>query len=192
MSIEHRTFSGVIISMDWTLGNWILVGFAYFVNEWRMLILAVTSPLILSIIAWRYKVSYLSYSEQLNPLRCLWDEIAVFVSSGGFQSLQGGSQRMGRQKQLIITSWNVPRWITDPRVWLTSHRRYRSHHCFYLSNWHAHSEVGRGISRVVCVCVYSQTLLDSAETETRQKYTFLDLFRTPNIRKISIYSGIVW
>ena len=53
-SIERRTFSGVIISLDWTLGNWMLAGIAYCVNEWRMLILAVTSPLILAIIAWRY------------------------------------------------------------------------------------------------------------------------------------------
>lgn len=53
-SIERRTFAGVIISLDWTLGNWLLVGISYCVNEWRMLILAVTSPLILAIIAWRY------------------------------------------------------------------------------------------------------------------------------------------
>lgn len=75
-SIEHRTFSGVIISLDWTIGNWILVGTAYFVNEWRKLILAVTSPLILSIIAWRYlsficwlcKVSLISldFDQMLN------------------------------------------------------------------------------------------------------------------------------
>lgn len=53
-SVEHRTFAGVIISLDWTVGNWLLAGIAYCINEWRMLILAVTSPLILSVIAWRY------------------------------------------------------------------------------------------------------------------------------------------
>uniref|UniRef100_A0A3Q3ILF8 Major facilitator superfamily (MFS) profile domain-containing protein n=1 Tax=Monopterus albus TaxID=43700 RepID=A0A3Q3ILF8_MONAL len=52
--VEHRTFSGIIISLDWTVGTWTLVGIAYCVNEWRMLILAVTSPLILAIIAWRW------------------------------------------------------------------------------------------------------------------------------------------
>ena len=52
--IEHRTFSGVIISLDWTIGNFLLVGIAYFIKDWRMLILAVTSPLILAVIAWRY------------------------------------------------------------------------------------------------------------------------------------------
>ena len=54
VSVEHRTLAGIIVSLDVTLANWILVGIAYFVNEWRMLILAVTSPLILSVIAWRY------------------------------------------------------------------------------------------------------------------------------------------
>lgn len=51
--IKHRTFAGVIVSLDWTLGSWLLVGIAYGVNEWRMLILAVSSPLILSVIAWK-------------------------------------------------------------------------------------------------------------------------------------------
>lgn len=47
VNINHRTFAGVILRLDWTLGSCILVGIAYFVNEWRMLILAVTSPLII-------------------------------------------------------------------------------------------------------------------------------------------------
>lgn len=42
------------MGLDGTAGTLILVGFAYGVNEWRMLILAVTSPLILSVIAWWY------------------------------------------------------------------------------------------------------------------------------------------
>lgn len=53
VGVEHRTFAGVITSLDWTIGTWILVGIAYCVNQWRMLILAVTSPLILSVITWR-------------------------------------------------------------------------------------------------------------------------------------------
>lgn len=55
VSVEHRTFSGIIICLDVTVGNCIGVGIAYCVNEWRMLILAVTSPLVLSVIAWRYR-----------------------------------------------------------------------------------------------------------------------------------------
>ncbi|XP_056441397.1 solute carrier family 22 member 7-like [Gadus chalcogrammus] len=50
--VENRTFAGVIGSIDWTIGSMILCGVAYFINEWRVLIVAVTSPLILSVITW--------------------------------------------------------------------------------------------------------------------------------------------
>ncbi|XP_030643337.1 solute carrier family 22 member 7-like [Chanos chanos] len=50
--IEHRTFAGVIVSLDWTIGNLLLVGIAFLVKEWHWLVLAVTSPLLLSIILW--------------------------------------------------------------------------------------------------------------------------------------------
>lgn len=58
VSIKHRTFSGIIICLDVTIGNCIGVGIAYCVNEWRMLILAVTSPLVLAVITWRYFHSF--------------------------------------------------------------------------------------------------------------------------------------
>lgn len=39
----------------------------------------------------------------------------------------------------------------------------------------------------------SQTLLEYAETECKdKKYTFVDLFKTPNIRKLSICIGLIW
>lgn len=45
------------------------------------------------------------------------------------------------------------------------------------------------------VCFYShfsQMLLESTETESGdRKYTFVDLFRTPYIRKLAICSGLV-
>ncbi|XP_061883051.1 solute carrier family 22 member 7-like [Entelurus aequoreus] len=51
---EQRTLFGIFFSLDWTVGSWILVGIAYLVNEWRPLILAVTSPLLLALVAWRW------------------------------------------------------------------------------------------------------------------------------------------
>ncbi|XP_012689680.1 solute carrier family 22 member 7-like [Clupea harengus] len=50
--VEHRTFAGIIVSLDWTIGNLLLSGVAWLVNDWRWLIIAVTSPLVLSVILW--------------------------------------------------------------------------------------------------------------------------------------------
>lgn len=47
---------------------------------------------------------------------------------------------------------------------------------------------------IFCLCM-SQKLLQSKEGKrpvSDKKYTLLDLFRTPNIRKLSIYLGLVW
>lgn len=39
----------------------------------------------------------------------------------------------------------------------------------------------------------SQTLLEYAETERKDKtYTLVDIFKTPNIRKLSICIGLIW
>lgn len=70
------------------MGTWILVLLAYFVNEWRMLILAVTSPLVLSVIAWRY-FSYTFHILSLikiNPCKLI-----LVLLLGGSQSLHVGS-----------------------------------------------------------------------------------------------------
>ncbi|KAJ8361573.1 hypothetical protein SKAU_G00180980 [Synaphobranchus kaupii] len=52
VDIEHRTLIGVIISMDWTLATMMLPGLAYLMNEWRWLVIAVTSPLLLAMVTW--------------------------------------------------------------------------------------------------------------------------------------------
>ncbi|KAF3852341.1 hypothetical protein F7725_005696 [Dissostichus mawsoni] len=53
VDIKHRKLVGVIDSLSWTFGNTVFAAIAYFVNDWRWLILSVTSPLILAIITWR-------------------------------------------------------------------------------------------------------------------------------------------
>ncbi|KAM9856826.1 solute carrier family 22 member 7-like [Aulostomus maculatus] len=130
-SIERRTFSGVIISLDWTLGSWILVGIAYWANDWRVLILAVTLPLILALIAWR--------------------------------------------------------WLPESARWLIATGRMDDAHHYIM-------KCANMNNRSKCmVAITPQTLLESEETKTNErKYTFLDLFRTPNMRKMAICSGIVW
>ncbi|KAG8014759.1 Solute carrier family 22 member 7 [Nibea albiflora] len=130
-SIERRTFSGVIISLDWTLGNWVLVGIAYYVNEWRMLILAGTSPLILSVIAWR--------------------------------------------------------WLPESARWLLANRKVDAAHHYIMKC----AEIN---NRTKCMAtVTPKALLEPGQAETiDKKYTFVDLFKTPNMRKLSIGLGIVW
>ncbi|KAM9363153.1 solute carrier family 22 member 7-like [Symphorus nematophorus] len=130
-SIEHRTFAGIIISLDWTLGNWLLVGIAYCINEWRMLILAVTSPLILSVIAWR--------------------------------------------------------WLPESARWLLANGKADAAH-HYIMKCAEMNNRSKSIATVT-----PRALVESAQDETTdKKYTIVDLFKTPNIRKLSICSGIVW
>nr|XP_029539947.1 solute carrier family 22 member 7-like [Oncorhynchus nerka] len=50
--IKHRTFTGTIISLGWSLGNMLLALLAYFIRDWRYLMLVVTSPCIAAIISW--------------------------------------------------------------------------------------------------------------------------------------------
>lgn len=54
VDIEHRKLVGVIDSLSWTFGNVVFSGIGYLVNDWRWLIVSVTSPLILAIATWRY------------------------------------------------------------------------------------------------------------------------------------------
>ncbi|XP_056136453.1 solute carrier family 22 member 7-like [Lampris incognitus] len=128
--IKHRTFAGVIVSLDWTIGNWLLAGIGYFVNEWRMLILAVTSPLLLSIIAW----------------------------------------------------W----WLPESARWLLANGKMDAAH-FYIM------KCAKMNNKSNCIAFITPEMLDlnGVEIENR-KYTFYDLVRTPNIRKLAICSGIVW
>nr|XP_061792326.1 solute carrier family 22 member 7-like [Nerophis lumbriciformis] len=131
LGVEQRTLFGIIFSFDWTLGNCVLVGIAYMVNEWRLLILAVTSPLILSLVAWR--------------------------------------------------------WLPESGRWLMAKGKVNEAH-YYINQC---AKMNNRYTYMASITPMS--LLESVETETNdKKYTFLDLFKTTNIRKIAICSGIVW
>lgn len=130
-SIEHRTFSGIIISLDWTVGNWLLALLAYLVTEWRMLILVVTSPLVLAIFAWR--------------------------------------------------------WLPESARWLMANGKADE-------AYHFIKKCAEMNNRAKCLSTITpMTLLEAAEDETRDnKYTIINLFKTPGIRKLAISSGIMW
>ncbi|KAM9345110.1 solute carrier family 22 member 7-like [Symphorus nematophorus] len=52
VDIRHRSFIGVIGSLAWSVGNMLLAGFAFLVNDWRPLIMTVTAPLGFAILTW--------------------------------------------------------------------------------------------------------------------------------------------
>lgn len=75
VSVKYRSLSALLMGLDGTAGTWILVGFAYGVKEWRMLILAATSPLILAVVAWWYLTFafHIFYEMRAEPKLGHWD-----------------------------------------------------------------------------------------------------------------------
>lgn len=55
VDIEQRKLVGVVDSLSWTFGNTVFAAIAYFVTDWRWLVVTVTAPLILAIVTWRYE-----------------------------------------------------------------------------------------------------------------------------------------
>uniref|UniRef100_A0A8C0F767 Solute carrier family 22 member 7 n=1 Tax=Bubo bubo TaxID=30461 RepID=A0A8C0F767_BUBBB len=54
VDIKHRTFSGILTSIFWSIGNMLLAMVAYLVREWHWLLVAVTGPCLLSIVLGRH------------------------------------------------------------------------------------------------------------------------------------------
>uniref|UniRef100_A0A8C9NNY5 Solute carrier family 22 member 7 n=1 Tax=Serinus canaria TaxID=9135 RepID=A0A8C9NNY5_SERCA len=50
VDVQHRTFTGILISLFWSIGNMLLALAAYLVREWHWLLVAVTAPCLLSIV----------------------------------------------------------------------------------------------------------------------------------------------
>lgn len=50
VDVQHRTFTGILSSVFWSVGNMLLALAAYLVREWHWLLVAVTGPCLLSIV----------------------------------------------------------------------------------------------------------------------------------------------
>uniref|UniRef100_A0A8C6YZ21 Solute carrier family 22 member 7 n=1 Tax=Nothoprocta perdicaria TaxID=30464 RepID=A0A8C6YZ21_NOTPE len=50
VDVQHRTLSGILTSIFWSVGNMLLAMVAYLVRDWRWLLVAVTGPCLLSIV----------------------------------------------------------------------------------------------------------------------------------------------
>ncbi|KAJ7402625.1 hypothetical protein BTVI_84563 [Pitangus sulphuratus] len=66
VDIEHRTFTGILSSIFWSVGNMLLAMVAYLVREWHWLLVAVTGPCLLSIVCLWFGVSFSYYGMSLN------------------------------------------------------------------------------------------------------------------------------
>ncbi|XP_071361772.1 solute carrier family 22 member 7-like [Trachinotus anak] len=131
VDVEHRKLVGVIDSMSWTFGNTVFAAIAYFVNDWRWLIVSVTSPLILAIVTWRWM-----------PESARW-----LIANGKLEQAQMYLKRcatMNRKEELTHT-------------------------------------------------LKTETLSTIVVTEKRDRtYSYLDLIRTPKMRKLALRTGTVW
>ncbi|NXQ13552.1 S22A7 protein, partial [Peucedramus taeniatus] len=50
VDVQHRTFTGILSSTFWSIGNMLLALAAYLVRDWHWLLVAVTGPCLLSIV----------------------------------------------------------------------------------------------------------------------------------------------
>ncbi|KAL6110727.1 slc22a7 [Pungitius sinensis] len=131
VDIEHRKLVGVIDSLSWTFGSAALAAIAYFVTDWRWLIVSVTSPLTLAIITWRWM-----------PESARW-----LIANGKLEQAQmylKECAKMNGTTELIDT-------------------------------------------------FKTETLSTAVVNEKRARpYSYSDLIRTPNMRKLALRTGIVW
>ncbi|XP_047221743.1 solute carrier family 22 member 7-like [Girardinichthys multiradiatus] len=131
VDIEHRKLVGLIDGLSWSFGNIVFSAIAYFVTDWRWLIVSVTSPLILSIITWRWM-----------PDSARW-----LIASGKLEQAQmylKKCAKMNRREDFIHT-------------------------------------------------LKEETLSTIVVRETKGRtYTYLDLIRTPKMRKLALQTGVLW
>ncbi|XP_023136123.1 solute carrier family 22 member 7-like [Amphiprion ocellaris] len=131
VDIEHRKVVGVIDSLSWTFGNIGFAAIAYFVNDWRWLIVSVTSPLILAIIMWR--------------------------------------------------------WLPESARWLIANGKFEQAQ-MYLKKCAKMNGTQESI-----IALKTETLSTIIVTEKRNRsYSYLDLVRTPEMRKLALHTGLLW
>ncbi|XP_041839446.1 solute carrier family 22 member 7-like [Melanotaenia boesemani] len=131
VDIEHRKMVGVMDSLSWTFGNTVFAAIGYFVTDWRWLIVAVTSPLTLAIITWRWM-----------PESARW-----LIANGKLEQAQMYLKKCAKM--------NGTEELTDT--------------------------------------LKRETLSTIVVTEkTDRTYSYLDLIRTPKMRKLALRTGILW
>ncbi|KAM9561872.1 solute carrier family 22 member 7 [Guaruba guarouba] len=129
VDIQHRTFSGILTSIFWSIGNMLLAMVAYLVREWHWLLVAVTGPCLLSIV-------------------CLW-------------------------------------WVPESARWLIANGQVKQAHrnllrCARMNGRKDFTVSPEALRKMV------------TDKKPGGSYSYISLFRTPVLRKISLCSGAVW
>ncbi|KAM6084841.1 solute carrier family 22 member 7 isoform 2-T2 [Theristicus caerulescens] len=129
VDVQHRTFSGILTSIFWSIGNMLLAMVAYLVREWHWLLVAVTGPCLLSIV-------------------CLW-------------------------------------WVPESARWLIANGKVKQAHRHLLRCARMNGRKD---------FAFSPEALRRMATDKKpgRSYSYISLFRTPVLRKISLCSGAVW
>ncbi|XP_055758738.1 solute carrier family 22 member 7-like [Salvelinus fontinalis] len=131
VDIKHRALIGITGSMAWSFGNMMLAGIAYQVNDWRMLMIAVSAPLGLAIITW----------------------------------------------------W----WLPESARWLIANGKVERAH-LYLEKCARFNNRKDFTSKIKL-----EHLSDVVGMDNHNKtYSYLDLVRTPKMRRLALLTGIVW
>ncbi|XP_070684231.1 solute carrier family 22 member 7a [Pempheris klunzingeri] len=129
--VKHRTFTGTIMSLPWSVGNMLLALLAYFIRDWRHLMLAVTAPCVAAIISW----------------------------------------------------W----WLPESARWLLVNGRTEEakKQLVQCARMNGKNEAASALD--------SETLEKVTVSEVAKRtHSYLDLVRTPQLRKITLCSGFFW
>ncbi|XP_040893149.1 solute carrier family 22 member 7a [Toxotes jaculatrix] len=129
--VKHRTFTGTIMSLSWSVGNMLLALLAYYIQDWRHLTLAVTAPCIAAIISW----------------------------------------------------W----WLPESARWLLANGRAEDAQK-YLVQCAKMNGKNESTSKLDTEALGKVTVSEGAE----KNHSYLDLVKTPQLRKITFCSGLFW
>ncbi|NXK26513.1 S22A7 protein, partial [Arenaria interpres] len=139
VDIQHRTLTGILTSIFWSIGNMLLAMVAYLVREWHWLLVAVTGPCLLSIV-------------------CLW-------------------------------------WVPESARWLIANGKVKQAHRHLLRCARVNGRKDFAVSPeegMLLVTYTQRVVLQWEYKKPGESYSYISLFRTPVLRKISLCSGAVW
>ncbi|XP_037546355.1 solute carrier family 22 member 7-like [Nematolebias whitei] len=129
--VKHRTFTGTIMSLSWTVGNMFLALLAFLIRDWRHLTMAATAPCIVALISW----------------------------------------------------W----WLPESARWLLAHGRTEEAQK-YLTQCAKINRRDTCTSKLDTEVLRTITVSEVAE----KNHTYLDLIKSPQLRKITLCSGFFW